>query len=100
MSPWDVLGLPPGAPPDEIKKAYKALARKHHPDKGGDPEEFKRISKAYEEALNPPPPMPGMFHQQPQQIRRRWGEADTPVRAVWSAHKGSGLRLLARSAPA
>jgi DnaJ-class molecular chaperone len=71
MSPWDVLGLPPGAPPDEIKKAYKALARKHHPDKGGDPEEFKRISKAYEEALNPPPPqMHPMFHHQPQQIRR------------------------------
>jgi DnaJ-class molecular chaperone len=70
MSPWDVLGLPPGAPPDEIKKAYKALARKHHPDKGGDPEEFKRISKAYEEALNPPP---DFFHHQPQhhqQIRR------------------------------
>jgi DnaJ-class molecular chaperone len=73
MSPWDVLGLPPGASPDEIKKAYKTLAKKHHPDKGGDPEAFKRINKAYEEALNPPlPQMPDFFNHQPQhqQIRR------------------------------
>jgi len=32
----------------EIKKAYRKLAVKHHPDKGGDPEKFKEITKAYE----------------------------------------------------
>ena len=30
------LGLRKGATPEEIKKAYKRLAREHHPDKGGD----------------------------------------------------------------
>merc|ERR1719243_104832 len=32
----------------EIKKAYRKLAVKHHPDKGGDPEVFKEITRAYE----------------------------------------------------
>lgn len=33
---------------DEVKKAYRKLAIIHHPDKGGDPEKFKEISRAYE----------------------------------------------------
>merc|ERR1719203_1743642 len=32
----------------DIKKAYRKLAVKHHPDKGGDPEKFKEITHAYE----------------------------------------------------
>lgn len=35
------LGLGREASADEIKKAYRKLALKLHPDKGGDPEEFK-----------------------------------------------------------
>lgn len=31
-----------------ITKAYRKLARKKHPDKGGDPEEFKALAEAYE----------------------------------------------------
>ena len=42
------LGLRKGATPEEIKKAYKRLAREHHPDKGGDSNEFIKISGAYE----------------------------------------------------
>ena len=33
---------------DEIKKAYMKMARKHHPDKGGDAEIFKGVQEAYE----------------------------------------------------
>ena len=32
----------------EIKTAYRKLAVKHHPDKGGDTEKFKEITRAYE----------------------------------------------------
>jgi molecular chaperone DnaJ len=49
---YDVLGVDKNASPDEIKKAYKRLAMKHHPDKHTDDKEkneeiFKRISEAY-----------------------------------------------------
>jgi len=42
------LGVPQDASAADIKKAYRQMAMKHHPDKGGDPEKFKQITKAYE----------------------------------------------------
>ena len=51
--PLEVLGLQMGATQREIKKAYRSLSREHHPDKGGDPEEFVKISSAYEALTDP-----------------------------------------------
>lgn len=42
------LGVAKDADTNEIKKAFKKLAMTHHPDKGGDPEEFKKIQHAHE----------------------------------------------------
>jgi DnaJ-class molecular chaperone len=50
---YDVLGVSKDASPDEIKKAYRKLAREHHPDKGGDPEKFKKVQEAYETLSDP-----------------------------------------------
>jgi DnaJ-class molecular chaperone len=44
---YDVLGVKPDATKTEIKKAFRKLALTHHPDKGGDAEDFKRINGAY-----------------------------------------------------
>ena len=35
MDPYSVLGLRPGASDEEVKKAYKTLAKKYHPDVAG-----------------------------------------------------------------
>lgn len=49
---YEVLGVDKDAPPDEIKKAYRKLARKYHPDKNpGDKaaeEQFKEVQAAYD----------------------------------------------------
>lgn len=48
MELYNVLGVEKGADGKEIKKAYFDMAKKHHPDKGGDAEEFKKIQRAYD----------------------------------------------------
>ena len=44
---YATLGLTSNATPAEVTKAFRKLALVYHPDKGGDPEEFKKINNAY-----------------------------------------------------
>lgn len=45
---YKTLGVPRDADADTIKKAFRKLARKYHPDAGGDEAKFKEINEAYE----------------------------------------------------
>ena len=51
-NPYTILGIQPNASQEEIKKAYRKLSLKHHPDRGGDEEKFKELSAAYEQVTN------------------------------------------------
>jgi hypothetical protein len=44
---WIVLGLQQGAHGVSVTDAYRRLRSQHHPDRGGDAEEFQRIERAY-----------------------------------------------------
>ncbi len=48
---FGVLGLTELCSRSEVESAYRRLALKYHPDRGGDAEQFKCIHRAYEEAL-------------------------------------------------
>ena len=45
------LGVEPGATRDDVKSHYRKLVKTHHPDRGGDLDQWHRISQAYEAGL-------------------------------------------------
>lgn len=50
---YEILEVSKSSTIKQIKKAYRKLAVVHHPDKGGDPEMFKKISEAYQILSDP-----------------------------------------------
>ena len=67
---YSILGIDKTASQDDIKRAYRSLASKHHPDKGGDTAKFQEIQEAYAVLSDPdkraeydnPRPQMGGFH--------------------------------------
>lgn len=58
LNPYEVLGVSPSASDEEIKKAYRALSRKYHPDanvnnpnKAQAEEKFKQTQQAYDQIM-------------------------------------------------
>lgn len=72
QDPYKTLGVERCACQDEIRKAYRKLARRYHPDASGDPrtaDQFSQVTEAYQrlsgeqtngaETADPPPPYRG-----------------------------------------
>ena len=49
--PHEVLAVAPDAPAEVVRAAWRVLAAKHHPDRGGDGEAFKRVTRARDALL-------------------------------------------------
>lgn len=48
-SNYDILGIPDGSSKRIVQEAFRKLALRHHTDRGGNPEKFKKIKQAYED---------------------------------------------------
>jgi curved DNA-binding protein len=53
MDYYSILGVNKSASPEDIKKAYRKLAMKHHPDRGGDAGKLQEINEAYDTLKDP-----------------------------------------------
>jgi curved DNA-binding protein len=53
MDYYKTLGVERNATPEDIKKAYRKMAAKHHPDRGGDTAEFQKVEEAYRHLTDP-----------------------------------------------
>jgi curved DNA-binding protein len=87
MDYYSALGLKRGATEAEIKKAYRSMAMKHHPDRGGDEKKFKEVSVAYDVLSDPQKKQMydmGMDPNNPQQSRGGFGNGP------FEFHFGSG----------
>ena len=86
--PYSILGLKPGASDEEVKRAYRQLAKKYHPDMNpGDPyaaQKMNEINAAYDQIKNPPKqttaknaydPFQGWYQQEQRDLRIPGGAA-------------------------
>jgi hypothetical protein len=49
---WEVLGVKPDATREDIRNAFRALSRVHHPDLSGNEEDFKRLNEAFKQGMS------------------------------------------------
>lgn len=69
-----LLELPPNAPRPAVKRAYRRLARRHHPDVGGDPTTFHRLHEAAQFLLDAGThgPVSGIVRGRPSRASADW----------------------------
>jgi curved DNA-binding protein len=92
---YATLGLTKGATADEIKKAFRKLAREHHPDKNAGNKEseakFKEVSEAYEVLSDPEKRKKyDQLGSRYKDYERSGGRADDFNWQEWAANQGAG----------
>jgi DnaJ-class molecular chaperone len=83
MDYYSILGVPKGASDEEIKTAYRKLAMKHHPDRGGDQAEFQKIQEAYA-VLSDAQKRQQYDNPQPQGFEFHFGGGNSPFDDIFS----------------
>lgn len=83
MDYYSILGVPKGASDDDIKKAYRKLAMKHHPDRGGDQNEFQKVQEAYS-TLSDPQKRSQYDNPQPQGFEFHFGPGGNPFDDIFA----------------
>ena len=87
FNPYTTLGLASSASKEDAKVAYRKLAQKHHPDRGGDEEEFKRIKGAWETIDNgwiaESVSSPKQYASQPSSFTQRSRQFTTSPEPAW-----------------
>lgn len=101
---YAILGLVPGATPDEIKRAYRKLALTYHPDVNKEPgakERFLRITEAYNYLSNPPkrsaPNIASQRKAEEERIKRAKAAATQAARLRYEAFKRRQERAQGRA---
>ncbi|VDL71752.1 unnamed protein product [Nippostrongylus brasiliensis] len=91
-NPYQILGLDQGADPSAVRKAYRELSKKLHPDRGGDAQMFDKIAKAYQ----------ALTDEESRENWEKYGNPDGPTATTfgialpkWLVSKEYGLWVLA-----
>lgn len=95
---YRVLGVGTDSTPDEIKVAYRARVKDAHPDRGGDPVEFRQVQQAYNTLSDPQKreryDQKGLEEECPSALRRMSPFMDELVDAKHKDHLNNPIRAL------
>lgn len=96
-SPYEVLGVPPTASHDELRRAFRRAMRATHPDTGGDPRRFDAVQRAWERVGTPAKRAAfdaagGTRHDPTTQPRPAGQRRDTRARTRTYGHPGGWRR--------